>query len=214
VQEKEKAGNSAIFVALDKKLVGIIFMADLLREEAKSVLTQLKKMGFKLAILTGDNKIVANNIAKELGVTEIYSELLPEDKINFIKKVKSNGEKVIMVGDGINDAPALTEANVGIAMGLKGVDITLESSQVVLINNDLTTLPEIITSSQNIFKIIKNDLFIATTIHVFTALLVIFNVISILGSAIFHQVSSALVLLNTMRLFSIKNNSRGKRGCL
>lgn len=204
VREKEKAGNSAIFIALDKKLIGIIFMADLLREGAKSVLTQLNKMGFKLVILTGDNKIVANNIAKELGVTEIYSELLPEDKINFIKKVKSNGGKVIMVGDGINDAPALAEANVGIAMGLRGVDITLESSQVVLINNDLTTLPEIITSSKKIFKIIRNDLYIATTIHVFTALLVIFNVIGILGSTIFHQLSSALVLLNTTRLFSIK----------
>lgn len=204
VEKKEKSGDSAIFVALDKKVIGIIFMADLLREEAKSVLMQLNKMGFRLVILTGDNKIVANSIAEELGVTEVYSELLPEDKINFIKKVKSNGEKVVMVGDGINDAPALAEANVGIGMGLSGVDITLESSQVVLINNDLTALPEIVTSSKNIFKIIKNDLLIATAIHIFTAVLVIFSIISILGSAIFHQVSSAVVLLNTMRLFSIK----------
>ena len=212
VQEKEKAGNSTIFVALDKRLIGIIFMADQLREETKSVLMQLNKMGFKLVILTGDNKIVADNIAKELCVTEIYSELLPEDKINFIKSIKGEGRKVIMVGDGINDAPALAEANVGIAMGLRGVDITLESSQVVLINNDLTALPEIITSSKNIFKIIKNDLFIATTIHIFTAILVILNVIGIFGSAIFHQVSSALVLLNTMRLFSKKEAKNLQRG--
>ena len=212
VEKKEKSGDSIIFVALDKKLIGVIVMADLLREEAKSVLEKLKKMGFKLVILTGDNKIVANNIAKELGVIEIHSELLPEDKINFIKKVKRNGEKVIMVGDGINDAPALAEANVGIAMGLKGVDITLESSQVVLINNDLTMLPEIITSSKNIFRIIKNDLVIATTIHVFTAILVIFNIIGIFGSTIFHQISSTIVLLNTMRLFSINRRENLRRG--
>jgi len=97
-------------------------------------------------------------------------------------------------------------------MGLKGVDITLESSQVVLINNDLTMLPEIITSSKNIFRIIKNDLVIATTIHVFTAILVIFNIIGIFGSTIFHQISSTIVLLNTMRLFSINRRENLRRG--
>ncbi len=201
-QSSEEAGESAIFVASDKNLVGIIFVADKLREGAKSVLKQLEKMGFKLIILTGDNKIVANKIAKELDITEVHSELLPEDKIGFVRRFKSSDEKVVMVGDGINDAPALAEANVGIAMGLKGVDVTLESAQVVLINDDLTTLPEIVNSSKKIFKIIKDDLFIASTIHFLVAALVIFNIIGVLGSTLFHQASSALVLSNTMRLFS------------
>ena len=107
VLEKEENGNSAIFISIDKKLAGIIFIVDQLRAEAKSMLDQLRTMGYKLIILTGDNEIVANKIAKELDVTEVYSNLLPKDKIDFITNLKSKGEKVIMVGDGINDAPAL-----------------------------------------------------------------------------------------------------------
>lgn len=204
VLEKEENGNSAIFISIDKKLAGIIFIVDQLRAEAKSMLDQLRTMGYKLIILTGDNEIVANKIAKELDVTEVYSNLLPKDKIDFITNLKSKGEKVIMVGDGINDAPALAEANVGIAMGLRGVDITLESSQIVLLNDNLVMLPKMITSAKNIFRIIKNDLFIATAIHFFASILVVFNVVSILGSTILHELSSFLVLLNTMRLFTIE----------
>jgi len=210
VQSREEIGESAIFVAADKRLIGIIFVADKIREGAKSVLKQLEKMGFKSIILTGDNKIVANKIAKELDITEVHSELSPEDKIGFVQGFKSKNRKVVMVGDGINDAPALAEANVGIAMGLKGVDITLESAQAVLINDDLAMLPEIVNSSKATFKIIKDDLFIASTIHFLVAALVIFNVIGILGSTIFHQVSSALVLLNTMRLFTKGQKTHSK----
>jgi len=200
---KEKFGNSAIFVTYGKNLAGIIFVVDKLRESAKSAIKQLQKSGFRLVILTGDNKEMASNIAKALEIKETHSEFSPQDKIDFIKRARDEGNKVMMVGDGINDAPALAEANVGVAMALRGIDITLEAAEVILINEDLNLLPEIINSNRKILKVIKESLVLATSIHVLASILVILNIISIFGSVIFHQISSVSVLLNTSRIFFI-----------
>ena len=204
IEIKEKIGHSPIFVAYGKNLIGIIFLADELRESVKSAIDKLKKAGFRLIILTGDKKEIATNIAKELEVEEIYSECSPKDKIDLIKKIKNEGNKVMMIGDGINDAPALSEADVGVAIGLRGMNITLEAAEIVLINEDLNLISEIINLDKKIFKIIKESLILATSIHLFTAILVMLNIISILGSAILHQVSSTLVLLNTSRILFTK----------
>ncbi|MDP3998261.1 MAG: cation-translocating P-type ATPase [bacterium] len=203
VPVSDQSDNTAIFVAVDGKYAGTFVFTDQLREEAKQVIQQLKNVGLRIVILTGDNKDVGRKIASELGIEEVYSELKPEDKIAIIDTFQKEGRKVVMIGDGINDAPALAKAHVGIAMGLKGVDITLESAQVVLVYDDLERIPEIINSSKRIFGVIKTNLFLASSIHGLTALLVITNFIGILGSAVFHEVSSALVLANTMRLFMI-----------
>lgn len=203
VQNKEDQGNSAIFVAINKQLEGIIFIADQLRPEAKAAVAKLNLLGLNLVMLTGDNNRVAEKIAAAIGIGTVHAELSPQDKIRFINKYKNNKEKVAMVGDGINDAPALAGANVGIAMGLEGIELALESAGVVLVNNNLMLLPEMIVNSKRIFHIIKADLFIATAIHACAALLVVFNSIGILGSTLVHQFSSVVVLLNTMRLFSI-----------
>jgi len=199
--------NTTIFVGIDGKYAGTISFIDQLREEAKQVIQRLKDIGVKIVILTGDRKDVGQKIALDLGVEEVYSELKPEDKISEIQKFQKEGRKVMMVGDGINDAPALAKSNVGVGMGLKGIDITLDSSRIVLVNDDLTRLPEIINSSKRIFGVIKTNLLLASAIHGFTALLVLTNIISILGSAVFHEISSFLVLANTMRLFTIASSS-------
>lgn len=199
----EQSDNTTIFVGIEGKLAGTISFADQIREEAKEVIQKLKDMGRRVVILTGDNKDVGHKIASELGIEEVYSELKPEDKIAMIDKFQKEGRKVLMIGDGINDAPALAQTDVGVAMGLKGIDITLESAGIVLVHDDLERLPEIINSSKRIFGIIKANLYLASAIHGFTAMLVITNLIGILGSAVFHEISSALVIANTMRLFTI-----------
>jgi len=203
VSTSERSDNTTIFVGIEGKLAGTISFADQIREEAKEVIKKLKNMEKRVVILTGDNKDVGRKIASDLGIEEVYLQLKPEDKIAMIDKFQKEGRKVIMIGDGINDAPALAKAHVGIAMGLKGIDITLESAQIILINDDLAKLPEIINSSKRIFGVIKTNLFLASAIHGLTAFLVITNVIGILGSAIFHEISSFIVLANTMRLFTI-----------
>lgn len=199
----DQSDDTTIFVGINGKYAGAFVFTDQLREEAKQVIRQLKNMGQRIVILTGDTKDVGQKIASDLDIEEVYSQLKPEDKISKIQELQKEGRTVVMVGDGINDAPALAQANVGMAMGLKGIDITLDSAQIVLVNDNLTNLPGIINASKRIFGVIRTNLFLASTIHGLTALLVITNLIGILGSAIFHEVSSALVLANTMRLFTI-----------
>ena len=203
VLEREEAGSTAVFMAVDSSLAGVFLIADAIRENAPSVVQKLRQMGLGVMMLSGDNEKVARKIAADLGITDVRAECLPQDKIAQISGLQKSGHKVAMVGDGINDAPALAEANVGIAMGLRGVDITLESAQAVLVHDDLAVLPEVIRSSRRIFKTIKIDLFIATAIHVGTGWLVVVKMIGILGSTLMHQASSALVLLNTARLFRL-----------
>lgn len=194
---------TTIFISVGGIFAGTISFTDQVREEAKEVIKILKNIGVRTVVLTGDNKDIGQKIANEVGIEEVYSELQPEDKISLIKKLQKEGKKVAMIGDGINDAPGLAQADVGIAMGLKGVDITLESAQIVFVNDDLERLPDIIKSSKSIFGVIKANLILASAIHGFTAILVMTSLISILGSAIFHEISSFLVLANTMRLFTI-----------
>ena len=125
-------GKTPIFLAVDNKAVGVIAVADTLKENSKEAVSALKKMGFTVAIITGDNRRTATAIGKELGVDRILSEVLPEDKAREVKKLQDEGKKVAMVGDGINDAPALAQADVGIAIGT-GTDVAMEASDITLI---------------------------------------------------------------------------------
>lgn len=135
-------------------------------------------------------------------MTQVEAALLPQGKIEFIQKSKKQGHRVLMVGDGINDAPALSEANVGVAMGLRGIGITLEAAQVVLVHDQLSVLPGVFGVAKRTFGIVRVDLILATGIHLIGAALVLSHWIGILGSTLIHQMSSVIVLLNTLRLFS------------
>lgn len=201
--QKEKEGNTPIFVAADNKLAGAVFMGDQLRANIKETMDALKAMNIKLTMLTGDNKAIAESVANKIGLTRFYAEMLPQDKIKYIKQFKQQGERVVMIGDGINDAPALAESNVGIAMGLRGVDVTLNAAQIALIKDEIQALPYTIVTAKKVVSIIRLNLFIATGIHVVAAVLTVAGVLGILGSAITHQVSSTIVLINTSRIFSV-----------
>ncbi len=196
----EDGGGTAVFCAVDGAAAGLFVIADAVRPGIREVLDRLRGLGFRLVMITGDGARVAGAIAGSLGIEEVRAECLPQDKVRHIADLKKAGRRVAMVGDGINDAPALAEADVGIAMGLRGTDLTLESAQTVLVKDDLAVLPVAILASRRIFRVIRSDLYIASAIHLFGAALVAAGLVGILGSAFIHQASSVIILLNTFGL--------------
>jgi Cu+-exporting ATPase len=156
--EYENQGKTAMIVALDKKLTGIIAVADTLKEYSKEAVEELHKLGIQVVMITGDNKRTGEAIAKQVGIDRVLAEVLPEDKSNEIKKLQQEGKKVAMVGDGINDAPALTQADIGIAIGT-GTDVAIESGDVVLIKEDLRDVVTAMDLSKYTMKKIKQNLF-------------------------------------------------------
>jgi Cu+-exporting ATPase len=158
LEELEQNGKTAMFVAENNEIAGIIAVADTLKENSKEAVAKLHSMGFSVAMITGDNKRTADAIAKQVGIDRVLSEVLPEDKASQIKKLQAEGRKVAMVGDGINDAPALTQSDVGIAIG-SGTDVAIESAQIVLIKNDVRDVAKAIQLSKLTLRKIKQNLF-------------------------------------------------------
>lgn len=135
INEEEIKGKTPIYVSINKKLEGAVLVADMVREESKEAIVSFRQMGIKTAMLTGDTQDVASEVGKKLGVDTIFAQVLPDDKVNKIKELQNKGNVVAMVGDGVNDAPSLTQAHVGIAIGA-GTDVTVESAEIVLMKND------------------------------------------------------------------------------
>lgn len=156
----EDQGKTAMLLASDKKILGIIAVADTLKETSKEAVEQLRQMGISIYMLTGDNKRTANALAKIAGIENVLAEVLPEDKANEIKRLQADGKKVAMVGDGINDSPALAQANLGIAMG-SGTDIAMETGGIVLVKNDLRDVGTAIKLSRATMNKIKQNMFFA-----------------------------------------------------
>jgi Cu+-exporting ATPase len=158
VSRLELEGKTAMITAIESKALGIIAVADTLKEHSVEAIQQLQKMGLEVVMLTGDNKRTANAMAKKIGVTRVLAEVLPGDKANEIKKLQNEGKFVGMVGDGINDAPALAQADVGIAIG-SGSDVAMETGGIVLMKDDLRDVVASIQLSQKTVSKIKQNLF-------------------------------------------------------
>ncbi|RBW68195.1 heavy metal translocating P-type ATPase [Bacillus taeanensis] len=192
-------GKTVVFIEDEKGIAGMIALKDIVRKETVTAIKALKKVGIHTIMITGDNEHTAKAIAKEAGIDEYLSERLPEEKLNTISELKEKYGMVAMVGDGINDAPALASANIGIAMGA-GTDAALEASDVVLMKNDLIRISEAIAISQKMKKIVKQNIVFALSVIL---LLIASNFLQFLSlplGVIGHEGSTILVILNGLRM--------------
>ncbi len=208
--KREKAGNTAIFSAVNGQVAGIFSIADQIREDAHSALAELRKNGIKkMVMLTGDNKHTAELVSNELGLDEFQAELLPENKVEYVKKLKAEGHVVAMAGDGINDAPAIATADIGLAMGEGGTDVSMETADVVLMADKLMQFSHAYALAKATVRNMKQNTFFAVAI-VFVLLAGVLSDYVHLASGMFiHEASILIVILNAMRLigFNRKNGS-------
>lgn len=205
-----KAGCSIIYVVQNKKLIGIIGVKDTVREESKEAIREFMHRGIAVVMLTGDHEGVANQIAKEVGIRHVISDVLPKEKASYIEKLKQDGKRVIMVGDGINDAPALVASSIGISIN-QGTDVAMDSADVILMNNNLSNIIDFIDISKRSYHIIWQNLFWA---FFYNALMIPIaaGLLSPLGitmnpmvASIAMTISSLTVVMNSLRLRRWKN---------
>lgn len=206
---REKAGNTAVFIADDNKILGVISIADKIREKASKTVHQLRSIGVKqLVMLTGDNQHTANIVGEQLGLDGIYAELLPEDKAEQVKSCMAKGRNIAMIGDGVNDAPALATADVGVAMGVAGTDVAMETADVVLMADNLEKLTHALKLSKATIRNMKQNMFLAVgTVALLLAGVLTKNV-NLASGMLIHELSVLLVILNAIRLVRYKPSKR------
>lgn len=199
----EHEGKTAMFIAVDKKFAGIVAVADTVKETAKTAMEQLKKMGMELVMLTGDNERTARAIANEVGIDRVIAEVLPEQKAEKIKQLQAEGKKVAMVGDGINDAPALATADIGIAIGT-GTEVAIEAADVTILAGELLLVPKAIRLSGATIRNIKQNLFWAFAYNTIGIPIAAIGLLApwIAGAAM--AFSSVSVVLNALRLKTVR----------
>ncbi len=212
-EELSREGKTPIYVSIEGKMAGLIAVADTLKENSTQAVERLKKMGLEVVMLTGDNRRTAEAIARKAGIERVLSEVLPEDKVREIKRLQSEGKRVGMVGDGINDAPALAQADIGIAIG-SGTDIAMEASDITLIKGDLGGVVSAIELSRRTMRIIKQNLFWAffyNTLGIPIAAGILYPFFKILLNPIIASAamafSSVSVVSNSLRLRRAKLDS-------
>ena len=186
--------------------MGLITVSDKIRSNASEVIADLKAKGVETVMLTGDNKMAATKVANEIGIQHVFSNLLPEDKLNILDAIRNKFGDVAMVGDGINDAPALARANIGIAMGAAGSDVAIETADVALMQDDISKLPYLLALSHKTMGIIKQNIVLAITVKLLCVLLAILGIITLMMSVGFGDLGLTLfVILNSFRIGMVKD---------
>lgn len=211
VQELARHGKTIIAVAESGRCVGLIALADRPRDNAASALEQLRQLGLQRTILlTGDNRAAAEEIGRQVHVDEVHAELLPQDKLEIIRQQIKRYGRVAMVGDGVNDAPALAYASIGIAMGGAGTDVAMETADVVLMSNDLEKLPQAIALSRQSRRIIMENLIIALGVIALIAPAAALGWATLGVAVLLHEGSTVVVVLNALRLLAFRNDAGGR----
>jgi len=200
-------GRTVILVAHNRQIVGMLVLEDTLRSEASSVITRLGKMGIRTVLVTGDNTVTAERIAGALGISEVHAEVLPAQKVEIVKQLQAQGWSVAFVGDGVNDGPALATANVGVAMGLGGTDVAIETAEIALLSDDLAKLPHLLSLSRQAMRAIKQNLIFSLSVLAIAVGLAIPGILSPVTGALLHELSSIPVIANSARLIGIKERA-------
>lgn len=203
MNELETAGKTAMLVAINGQYAGLVAVADTIKETSKEAVSRLKKMGIQVFMVTGDNERTAQAIAREVGIEHVRAEVLPEGKADVVKQLQAEGRKVAMVGDGINDAPALATADIGIAMGT-GTDVAMEAADITLMRGDLNSIPDAISMSKKTMSNIKQNLFWALAYNSLGIPIAAIGLLApwVAGAAM--ALSSVSVVLNALRLQKAK----------
>ena len=204
IEEYKNQGKAVILVADKKECLGVIALSDVLRKETKDIVHGLKNMGVRPVLLTGDNARAAEHFAGQAGVEEFRAELLPGQKVEAVEELQNSGRKVCMVGDGVNDAPALKTASVGVAMGSMGSDIAVDAADIALMSDDLTQLVYLNRLSKSTLKTIKGNITASMCINAVAVTLSVLGVLNPVTGALVHNAGSCLVVLNAALLYDRK----------
>lgn len=200
-EQQELVGHTAVFVAREGKLIGMISLADRMRLESRETIDRLRLHGVgEIAMLTGDNRGAAGQIAKQAGVTTVFAEQFPAAKYERVEEYRKRGFVVGMVGDGINDAPALTSAHVGIAMGAGGTQIATEAADIVIMTGDVSKVADVVQLGRKTLRVIRENLIISSAINAGAIVLAMTGLLGPVGGAFVHNATSVLVVLNSARL--------------
>ena len=199
-------GKTVVFIGDEDGVIASLTVVDKIRDNAPDVIKDLKEQGVKTIMLTGDNKIAAKKVADEIGLDYVYSNLLPEDKLNILDTIRNKFGDVAMVGDGINDAPALARANIGIAMGAAGSDVAIETADVALMQDDISKLPYLFSLSQKTMNIIKQNISLSIFVKALFVILAILGLITLMMSVGIGDLGLTLVvILNSFRIARVKD---------
>lgn len=196
----EQQGKTIIFIQSREEILGILGIQDIIRPEAKEAVQALKEMGIRVAMLTGDTYSTARAIGEQIGVNEVYAQLLPEQKVEIVKEMGNRYGKVAMVGDGVNDAPALAASSVGIAMGAAGTDVALETANVVLMSDDISKVSYAISLGKRANRVIKQNLAFAISVVLLLVAGNFFGSINLPSGVIGHEGSTLAVIISGLRL--------------
>ena len=207
-EELLSKGATVVAVIIDEELAGFIALNDSIRDGVNMAIRELKDDGYSVVMLTGDNAISARNVAKEIGVEEYKAELLPEDKAQYVLNLNSTEDGVMMVGDGVNDAPALTSASCSVAMGAMGSSVAIETADVALMTSDVKRIPFLMRLSKRVFKTIKINIIMSLSISFISIFLSLFGILDAVSGALVHNAGSVLVCLHSAFLLAFHGKKK------
>lgn len=199
MQTCSRLGHSLVSIIKNDQMIGFVALMDSIREDAKDVMSDLKKLGIETILLTGDNPFTAQAISKEVGIQSFKANCLPEDKVSHVTDLQKQGHHVLMVGDGINDAPALAMADVGVAMGT-GTDVSLETADIIFMNDKLVNLTKTIKLAKRMRVVTIQNVVFAIGVISFLMISNVFGIIKLPAGVVAHEMSTILVILNSLRL--------------
>ena len=197
----KKEGKASIIVALNNKVVGLVGLSDVIREDSKSMISKLHDLETETVLLTGDHTETANYFASKVGISKVYGNLLPEQKLEWIDKLKKEGKKVCMIGDGVNDAPALKASDVSVAMGSVGSDVAIDAADIALLGDDIGKIPYLKKLSNSTLFTIKVNIALSMLINAVAIICSVLGLLNPVTGAIVHNAGSCLVVLNAAMLY-------------